>query len=63
MSVYVPRNARVLLAALRLGEVKPLSPARSPRATPATSRTRPNLARLGVLGHARGCAHLLSKKG
>lgn len=25
MSVYLPRNARVLLAALRLGEVKPLS--------------------------------------
>jgi HCOMODA/2-hydroxy-3-carboxy-muconic semialdehyde decarboxylase len=25
MSVYVPRNARVQLAAMRLGEVKPLS--------------------------------------
>lgn len=26
MSVYVPRNARVQMAAMRLGEVKPLSP-------------------------------------
>jgi hypothetical protein len=25
MSVYLPRNARVLMHALRLGEVKPLS--------------------------------------
>ncbi len=64
MSVYVPRNARVLLAALRLGEVKPLSPGEIAARNAGYKPYSPETWRAWEYWATRaGCAHLLSKKG
>ncbi len=64
MSVYVPRNARVLLAGLRLGEVKPLSPGEIAARNAGYQPYSPETWRAWEYWATRaGCAHLLSKKG
>ena len=64
MSVYVPRNARVLLAGLRLGEVKPLSPGEIAARNAGYKPYSPETWRAWEYWATRaGCAHLLSKKG
>jgi HCOMODA/2-hydroxy-3-carboxy-muconic semialdehyde decarboxylase len=64
MSVYVPRNARVLLAALRLGEVQPLSPGEIAARNAGYQPYSPETWRAWEYWATRaGCAHLLSKKG
>src|SRR5467141_3455532 len=63
MSVYVPRNARVLLAALRVGEVKPLSPGEIAARNAGYKPYSPETWRAWEYWATRaGCAHLLSKK-
>ena len=63
MSVYVPRNARVLLAGLRLGEVKPLSPGEIAARDAGYKPYSPETWRAWEYWATRaGCAHLLSKK-
>ena len=63
MSVYVPRNARVLLAGLRLGEVKPLSPGEIAARNAGYKPYSPETWRAWEYWATRaGCAHLLSKK-
>jgi HCOMODA/2-hydroxy-3-carboxy-muconic semialdehyde decarboxylase len=63
MSVYVPRNARVLLAALRLGEVKPLSAGEIAARNAGYKPYSPETWRAWEYWATRaGCAHLLSKK-
>ena len=52
MSVYLPRNARILLAAMRMGEFKALSESEI-RTRNTSGRLAGNAARLGVLGAAR----------
>jgi ribulose-5-phosphate 4-epimerase/fuculose-1-phosphate aldolase len=64
MSVYVPRNARVLLGALRLGEVKPLSAGEIAARNAGYKPYSPETWRAWEYWATRaGCAHLLSKKG
>ena len=54
LSVYLPRNARVQMNAMRMGgKPKPCPRAKSPRAARATSLFAGNLARLGILGDPR----------
>jgi HCOMODA/2-hydroxy-3-carboxy-muconic semialdehyde decarboxylase len=63
MSVYVPRNARVLLAGLRLGEVKPLSPGEIAARNAGYKPYSPETWRAWEYWATRaGCTHLLSKK-
>ena len=63
MSVYVPRNARVLLAGLRLGDVKPLSPGEIAARNAGYKPYSPETWRAWEYWATRaGCAHLLSKK-
>jgi len=61
MSVYVPRNARTQLNALRLGEIKPLSDgeiaARNAGYKPYSLETR---RAWRYWAHKAGCAHLVS---
>ena len=53
MSVYLPRNARILLAAMRMGEFKAHVGGRDQDAQQFPRRLAGNAARLGVLGEAR----------
>ena len=53
MSVYLPRNARILLAAMRMGEFKALVRERDQDPQQFPRRLAGNAARLGVLGEAR----------
>jgi HCOMODA/2-hydroxy-3-carboxy-muconic semialdehyde decarboxylase len=63
MSVYVPRNARVQMAAMRLGEVKPLSPGEIAARNAGYKPYSPETWRAWEYWATRaGCAHLLSKK-
>ena len=62
MSVYLPRNARVLLAALRLGEVKPLSRGEIETRTAGYKPYSPETQRAWQYWATRaGCAELLKE--
>jgi ribulose-5-phosphate 4-epimerase/fuculose-1-phosphate aldolase len=65
LSVYLPRNARVLLEALRQGEVKPLSAGEIGARTGGTGY-RPNSPETWraweYWAHEAGCAHLLPER-
>jgi HCOMODA/2-hydroxy-3-carboxy-muconic semialdehyde decarboxylase len=64
MSIYLPRNARALLSALRLGDVKPLSRGEIMART-AGGGYQPNSPETQrawkYWAHHAGCAHLLSE--
>ncbi|HXJ50952.1 MAG TPA: class II aldolase/adducin family protein [Burkholderiales bacterium] len=63
MSVYVPRNARVQLAAMRLGEVKPLSRGEIEARNAGYKPHSPETWRAWEYWATRaGCAELLQKK-
>ena len=63
MSVYVPRNARVQLAAMRLGEVKPLSRGEIDARNAGYKPHSPETWRAWEYWATRaGCAELLQKK-
>lgn len=63
MSVYVPRNARVQLAAASLGEVKPLSRGEIEARNAGYKPRSPETWRAWEYWATRaGCAHLLPKK-
>ena len=53
MAVYLPRNARILLAAMRMGEFKAHVRGRDQNPQPVPRRLAGNAARLGVLGAPR----------
>jgi HCOMODA/2-hydroxy-3-carboxy-muconic semialdehyde decarboxylase len=62
MSVYLPRNARVLLASLRLGEVKPLSRGEIETRTAGYKPYSPETQRAWQYWATRaGCAELLKE--
>jgi len=64
MSVYVPRNARVQMAAMRLGAVKPLSRGEIEARNAGYKPHSPETWRAWEYWATRaGCAELLSKKG
>jgi ribulose-5-phosphate 4-epimerase/fuculose-1-phosphate aldolase len=64
MSIYLPRNARAVLSALRLGDVKPLSRGEIMART-AGGGYQPNSPETQrawkYWAHHAGCAHLLSE--
>ena len=63
MSVYVPRNARVQMAALQLGPVKPLSPGEIAARNAGYKPHSPETWRAWEYWATRaGCAELLSEK-
>ena len=53
LCVYLPRNARILLHAMRLGEFKPMSEGEINSAPRLSVRGAGHAARLGILGQAR----------
>ena len=53
LSVYLPRNARILLAAMRMGEFKAHVRGRDPHPQQFPRRLAGDAARLGVLGAPR----------
>src|SRR5207237_10003534 len=63
MSVYVPRNARVQIAAMQLGAVKPLSPGELAARNRGYKPNSPETWRAWEYWATRaGCAELLGKK-
>ena len=56
MAVYLPRNARILLAAMRMGEFKALSEGEIRTRNRFRAGSAGNAARLGISGHAAPAA-------